>query len=688
LKTCNYCRAEIIDDNVRFCPECGQSTESVESRADAGDDLEFVVSEAHTGSPTFVGTEDEASAKSEDDLPIESNSDLMENEAAAGLDSDQDENSFGNTPIGDFRPPMPEMPQPDDNEVNNEQPEPPPAPQEPVFEKPDSAESPDKADVLSSEEKEELIRKLEASSKPTVPHNQPKPSAKIEPVPSPGAEGDMPSPKMAGRGMGVAYFFRNYIELVGSRTLHKGDELHFDEQVYELRPKKLSSGMMIGSAAAAFVLLAIVVIAAFVPSGSSVGQLAGVVLDDEGRPYIQGATVSLPELDLSVQANAQGIFAFSEVPAGSHRVDYIVDGELISSDYATIVDNKTSTLAMEPVYEETYAATEPEPAEVAEKPQPKAETSSNKKSKSSNSGRKSKKKSSKSKYAKVQLEANVDGARLKLNGETIGAGNMTFSKLSPGKYTYTVDAKGYHSVEGNVTLKAGKTEALIVSLNALSESEMRAQMSPQELHEAGMIAFRASDYDAAIEEFSAAIENDGSYAAAYIGRANCYRAIGENRNAHDDYILAARSHEHQGDLNNAIVAYNKAVEMSPQSIDGYLGRGDLYLRKGQEIAALADYESAKKIDKRSGRAHYGLGRARFGQGNYKKALGHFEDARKADPSNALVYQYTMLCHAARQDEKKVMKSFERFRQVATEEELRDLLTDTEYSSVQRIIEKN
>ena len=55
-------------------------------------------------------------------------------------------------------------------------------------------------------------------------------------------------------------------------------------------------------------------------------------------------------------------------------------------------------------------------------------------------------------------------------------------------------------------------------------------------------------------------------------------------------------HLQQGDDDQAISAYNKAIEISPKYAEAYLNRGIAYRRKGQHDQAISDYSAVLLID--------------------------------------------------------------------------------------------
>lgn len=536
------------------------------------------------------------------------------------------------------------------------------------------------------------------SNNPIDPHQQKKESTRPDSQP----RQDRPSPKMTPHNRGIALFDGNRIEITDVRTLSATDTLELNGRPYELRKKiiNLSKWNVVAYAGIA----AIVIFIGFVMlkgGDSDSGQISGIVLDRNSQPFVQGATIRFPLTGRSVTSDADGLFTSGPLPEGSHEVEYILAGQVVGSDYITVVGGKVSTIALAPTVE-----TLPTPPVVRRSTQtgnvrstpieriiPSQENTVEKRpgqtqSQASVSDRKKSKKNSKTSTARLTLQANVKGAVLALDGKTIGAGNLTYSRLKPGKHKYVVSADGHRSDSGTISIKAGQTKILKVSLSPLSEAEKRAAYTAEDFYRSGMSALSAGRIADAIEDLNRSIDTEPGHARSYLIRAEAYEKNHDPETAHDDYIRAAEILRIQKKYGQANTAFSKAIGISKNSTSALLGRGELYLAKGEEIAALADFELARDIDKRNPRAHFGMGKARFQQGNFKKAIKHFKDARSLDSGNQMVHQYLMLSYLGRKDYKKVRKSFEDFAKNATQADMRRMKSDKKYSGVFTIIDRN
>lgn len=704
-------RAQEVNPNLK------KEANRPSDEATSDDALEFVVTEKNEDDREFVGGKREFSTD-HDDLGIESPRDLMEKEALSAK-----EKAAGPIPTSaaDFEPigPSESPPPPEPNysrSLDDSSPETAEAwtleqnqaGQEEKVKKlsPQEVKEIEKnlyggSPYLTDQEKEQLIKKIDKLEGPDSNAAISTPKQHSPSKASREAKSGLPPPTMAKRGKGIAYFYKNYIQVMGNQELYPGDDLHINDRCYELNPKQFNRKAIIGGAVSILFAFALFLVGSLFISnaGTGEGEIIGIVLDDAGQPYVQGATIRFPELGKSTNSTPQGFFRSGLVPEGTHKIEYSVDGRLRKVDFATVVGDKITMIALKPSKTEMAAV----PSEIQSEPEPPAFTISSEPAthKSSQptqaqidkrtpkkSVKSSAPKSKKKNLAKITLAANIEGARFALDEAVLGAGNLTYSKLKPGKHTYTVSKDGYQPASGTIKLSPGENKTLKIDLNPMEESEKEKAFSEEDFYYSGLAALKEGNSETAIADLTQAINQRPSHAEAYTARAEAYLLTREKKLAHDDCVRAAEIFQIKKNLNQAITAYNNAIKIDKKSVTAYLGRANTYLAKGEEIAAIADYEVALKLDKRNAQTYYGLGEARFKQGRYKKAAKHFKDARSLDPKNPLTYQYLMLCYLAMDDIKNVKKSFEKFKNVASDEQMNRLRADRKFSAVLRIVEND
>jgi tetratricopeptide (TPR) repeat protein len=677
------------------------------------DGLDFVVTEANSQDPEMVGG---FKSSPVDPLAVESTADLMQAAARPGK-------TEGNTTaraslFAESYVPTPAPPTEEDfGDLNtarigiNGSNEPPAQPESTVEKlseqrikeisqrmKMESARS----DYLSEEETRQILSRMNGDdlatrtgtgfdTRPIIPPKRNKEAA------APPADFELPTekPKIAKRVRGIAYFAKGYIHISGEQELREGDEMSICGREYVLRRKRVSN-KMIASVVTPIAAILVFILGTQLSPDAQIGdgRIVGFALDQSNQPYVSGAAVRLPETGATFEINGQGFFRSDQLPAGSYKIEYVVDNHILATDYATVSDNNITTIVLRP--EVAQAAAPPVPAAgqsdpassslvqpkpaaptVSSRPQPAAPTSGT---------TRTAKGDARSTEAKLTLNANVDGARLSLDGSVVGAGNLTYTRLKPGKHSYTVSKDGYKSVSGTIDLRADNTSTLDVTLQSLSATPKAERSLDKELYSSGVAALEKGDAQTAIADLTRALEATPNYADAYSKRAEAYRLIQDKPSAYDDYLRAAGVYQSRNDYDKAAIAYQEALKLNPKGTGAYLGRGSLYLAKNEAIAAAADFDQVVTLDKRNVEGYIGLGRARYNQGHFDKAVKHFRDARSLDSDNPVIHQYLMLSHFGAGEFDEVRKDYDKFQKCATAEQIRQLKADSRFVPVLRILE--
>ena len=278
------------------------------------------------------------------------------------------------------------------------------------------------------------------------------------------------------------------------------------------------------------------------------------------------------------------------------------------------------------------------------------------------------------------LDANVDGAKFSLNGNIIGAGNLKYSPIKPGTYKYEVTSAGYKKSAGTITLEAGETKTLEINLEISNEATKTATFGAEDYFQSGVTALKANKFDKAVADFTKAMEITPSYPQATYNRGLAYQQLKKTTEAHDDFVRAAEVYKVKKEYSWAITSYNRALEINNLSVTALLGRGELYLAKGEEIAALSDFDEVLKADKRNYQAYLGMGRARFQQSNYKLAVDNFKSARSLNSGDPNLYQYLMLSYMALNEFKEVKKSYDRFLELASDNQKQAMARDKRFTA--------
>jgi tetratricopeptide (TPR) repeat protein len=119
------------------------------------------------------------------------------------------------------------------------------------------------------------------------------------------------------------------------------------------------------------------------------------------------------------------------------------------------------------------------------------------------------------------------------------------------------------------------------------------------------------DLDAAIANFSRAIELNPLYLEAYNDR--------------------AASEGLKGDLDAAMADYNRAIELDSRHFNSYMGRGVVKSMKGDLDGAMNDFNRAIKLNPKSAMAYYSRATIKRSKGANKEAEIDFNRAAELDP---------------------------------------------------------
>ncbi len=560
-----------------------------------------------------------------------------------------------------------------------------------------------KNDYINDREKSALMEKI-SSVNPSDPEpfsNSPiQPPTKEDNNPEPkivkdNLENNLPKPQISKKGQGLAFFYKNYIKIEGSQKLHPEDEMIINNRNYVLKPKNLNKNIAVYSFVA-ILLLSVSVVGSFLAGNSGVGdgQVFGLILDENDNPYLSGATIIFDDLNERSQSDANGLFTFSDIPAGSHKIAYKIGGEIIGTDYITIADNNFSFITLKPM-EEIVEIPVKQTVQIAKAPieKKKQEVVTPKKvtppkkiiAKKKTTSKKKSSAKAKSGYGKLVLNANVDGAKIKVDGSVLGAGNLTYSKIKSGKHSYTISLDGYESTKGSFTIKKGETKTLSPSLKPLTQAKKEKKFKGNDYLYSAKNAFKQADYTTAIADYNKVIEQAPSSANAYYGLGESYSKLKKWDKAYDNFIKSAEINQFKKRTNEAIACYNQAIKVDDKKTTGYLGRGDIYLDAGEFRAALGDFDKVVKLDKRNFYGYFGMGEASFELQRYSKAIKSFKDARSLKNDNTLVHQYLTLAYMYEHDRKNTKKSLEKFNEYASENEKNSFKKNSQYSVIKKFV---
>jgi tetratricopeptide (TPR) repeat protein len=118
----------------------------------------------------------------------------------------------------------------------------------------------------------------------------------------------------------------------------------------------------------------------------------------------------------------------------------------------------------------------------------------------------------------------------------------------------------------------------------------------------------------------------------------CISALGQN--TANEWFEEGRTFLNQSRYDDAIVAFDKALELDPQYIGAWKGKGSAYLSQQEYYEAIKAFDKALELDPQLTLVWNNKGIAHFllGQLMYEEALQAREKALELDPENADAWQ--------------------------------------------------
>ena len=161
----------------------------------------------------------------------------------------------------------------------------------------------------------------------------------------------------------------------------------------------------------------------------------------------------------------------------------------------------------------------------------------------------------------------------------------------------------------------------------------------------GNASYDEGNYEAAIVNFTKALDINPQFASAYINRGVAYAAQENYTLAIADYNSAltinpqlaeaynnrGNAYRNQGEFEPAITDYNLALQINPKFAEAYCNRGIAYDEQGKSELAMTDFGLALNLNPKDPEAYYERGVAYFKKRDYRSARKDWEKAVELDP---------------------------------------------------------
>jgi Flp pilus assembly protein TadD len=122
---------------------------------------------------------------------------------------------------------------------------------------------------------------------------------------------------------------------------------------------------------------------------------------------------------------------------------------------------------------------------------------------------------------------------------------------------------------------------------------------------------------------------------------------------------AAEEAVSKGDMHQAIVHYRDMLDLAPENLDAYLGRGRCLVHLGDYAAAMSDFQRAEDLDPKSPLPLVEMGNLFFARKEYLRAIQFFDTALELDDKNAWAWCYRGICHHYRKKHKEAFQDLQK-----------------------------
>ena len=131
------------------------------------------------------------------------------------------------------------------------------------------------------------------------------------------------------------------------------------------------------------------------------------------------------------------------------------------------------------------------------------------------------------------------------------------------------------------------------------------------------------------------------YSATYLKTvpANSIEVVDDQKLTDKDYFQKGTTFLMKSNFNDAIIQYNKAINLNPKYIDAYSNRGESKLKLGQYESAISDFQIAEKLGLQTSNFYLFYGYAYYMLKQPNNGLPYLEKAIELDSNNGYAYRW-------------------------------------------------
>jgi len=212
------------------------------------------------------------------------------------------------------------------------------------------------------------------------------------------------------------------------------------------------------------------------------------------------------------------------------------------------------------------------------------------------------------------------------SGPIIPGAQVTCQDGSGNNFEQTTDSNGYVTITGDPGTWSFKTSAEGYATNSWDQeiaetctkhASLQEEQSAESWVQKGSDFFNQSQYDEALQAYEKAIELDPNLAMAWDGKGDALDFLGRN--------------------DEALQAHEKAIELDPNLAMAWNGKGNSLYMQNRYDEALQAYEKAIELDPNLAYAWCGKGTVLYMQRQYDEAIRFYDEAIRLEPEEGLYW---------------------------------------------------
>jgi Flp pilus assembly protein TadD len=288
--------------------------------------------------------------------------------------------------------------------------------------------------------------------------------------------------------------------------------------------------------------------------------------------------------------------------------------------------------------------------------------------------------SAESDFGAVRIRSNLTDPVILVDDKEVGSGNKVYRKITPGAHTIIARKEGYFDWAGEVKVNPGQTLNLDVELT-VDKNYHPAPQTASDFVTLGKSQVNSGDYASALISFNQALNLKPDSPEALMGRGSVYLQAGDKTKAVEDLDKAGRVFFNQADYRSAVLCFNDLLTLNDQDPSYSLNRGICFLEMGQYQNSIPDLKKAVKLDDRLFPGFLNLGEAYYQNGDSKLAVETYQKARKLNPKSPEVYVGLTKANYAKGDKSEAKKSYKKFEELSTYIDREKLKQDLKWNGI-------